>query len=45
MTTDTTLFEIFSDLGLLEMLQDVEAEQFIEDECAQVLHVQSTEAA
>ncbi|HEY9678791.1 MAG TPA: hypothetical protein V6C76_12330 [Drouetiella sp.] len=33
MTTDTTLFEIFSDLGVLEVTQTEEGLEFITEEC------------
>ncbi|MFN8555055.1 MAG: hypothetical protein U0103_26605 [Candidatus Obscuribacterales bacterium] len=36
MSTDTTLFEIYSELNILDIMQSEEAQEFIGEECETV---------
>ena len=36
MKTDTTLFEIYSELGILEIMQSAESEQYIAAVCNEI---------
>jgi hypothetical protein len=45
MKTDVTLYEVYSQLGLLEIMQSVEAARFIQAACDDAADVQQCIAA
>jgi hypothetical protein len=45
MKIDTTLYEVYSELGLLEIMQSVEAERFIDALCDDATEVENYIAA